>query len=168
MPMTEKPKNTNQYLKTKVLTASPEELQLMLYDGAIRFGEQARVAIENQEIENSYNLIVRAENIILELTNSMKDEIAPETCANMRRLYVYCYEQLVEANVKKTVKPLNNALKVLRHLRETWILLMEKLKEERAGGPNESTALPPTGSETPPDRDDQCFQEIGNTLNVEG
>ncbi len=63
----------NEYLKTKVLTASPEELQLMLYDGAIRFCEQARVAVANKEIENSYNLIVRAENILMELTNAMKD-----------------------------------------------------------------------------------------------
>ena len=166
--MTEKPKNTNQYLKTKVLTASPEELQLMLYDGAIRFGEQARIAIENQEIENSYNLIVRAENIILELTNSMKDEIAPETCANMRRLYVYCYEQLVEANVKKTIEPLNNALKVLRHLRETWILLMEKIKEERAQELTDSSDLPPDQAENPPEIDDLLNHQIGATLNVEG
>ena len=166
--MTDKPKNTNQYLKTKVLTASAEELQLMLYDGAIRFGEQARVAIENQEIENSYNLIVRAENIILELTNSMKDEIAPETCANMRRLYVYCYEQLVEANVKKTIKPLNNALKVLRHVRETWVLLIEKIKEERVREQIDSDALPPARGENPPDSDDPLHQEIGATLNVEG
>jgi len=166
--MTETPKNTNQYLKTKVLTASPEELQLMLYDGAIRFGEQARVAIEKQEIESSYNLIVRVENIVLELTNSMKDEIAPETCANMRRLYVYCYEQLVEANVKKTIEPLNNALKVLRNLRETWILLMEKLIEERAGELNDSTALPPAVGENPPEIDDLLNHPIGATLNVEG
>ena len=158
----------NEYLKTKVLTASPEELQLMLYDGAIRFGEQARVAIENREIENSYNLIVRAENIILELTNSMKDEITPETCTNMRRLYVYCYEQLVEANVKKTIKPLNNALKVLRHVRETWILLMEKIKEERAAEQDDSADLPPAGSETPPEIDDLLNHQIGATLNVEG
>jgi flagellar protein FliS len=160
--------NSNEYLKTKVLTASPEELQLMLYDGAIRFGEQARVAIENREVENSYNLIIRAENIILELTNSMKDEIAPETCANMRRLYVYCYEQLVEANVKKTIEPLDNALKVIRHLRETWILLMEKLKEERAAEQNESNPLPSPQGENHPDSDDHLHQEIGATLNVEG
>ncbi len=166
--MGKKAVNSKQYLKTKVLTASPEELQLMLYDGAIRFGEQARVAIENREIENSYNLIVRAENIILELTNSMKDEIAPETCANMRRLYVYCYEQLVEANVKKTIEPLHNALKVLRHLRETWILLMEKIKEERAAEQIESDPLEPTRDENHPDSDDQLHQEIGATLNVEG
>lgn len=158
----------NEYLKTKVLTASPEELQLMLYDGAIRFGEQARIAIENKEIENSYNLIVRAENIILELTNSMKDEIAPETCANMRRLYIYCYEQLIEANVKKTIEPLENALKVLRHLRETWVLLMEKIIEEHAGEPNDSDAILPTGSEYPPEIDGLLNQQIGATLNVEG
>ena len=158
----------NEYLKTKVLTASPEELQLMLYDGAIRFGEQARVAIENREIENSYNLVVRAENIILEMTRSMKDEIAPETCANMRRLYIYCYEQLIEANVKKTTQPLDNALKVLRHLRETWILLMEKIIEERAGQPSGIDPMQQLTADTPPEIDDLLNQQIGATLNVEG
>lgn len=158
----------NEYLKTKVLTASPEELQLMLYDGAIRFCEQARIAIENQEIENSYNLIVRAENIILEMTNSMKEEIAPETCANMRRLYIYCYEQLIEANIQKKVESLDNALKVLRHLRETWVLLMEKIVAERAGEPIETDADRQGKVDNPPEIDDLLSQELGATLNVEG
>jgi len=166
--MSKKSGNSNEYLKAKVLTASPEELQLMLYDGAIRFGEQARIAIQNREIETSYNLIIRVENILLEMTNSMKDEIAPETCANMRRLYVYCYEQLVEANVKKTIEPLDKALKVLRHLRETWVLLIEKIIEERTGASDDSPPLPPIQPETLADIDDRFYQEIGATLNVEG
>jgi hypothetical protein len=81
---------------------------------------------------------------------------------------VYCYEQLVEANVKKTIEPLNNALKVLRHLRETWILLLEKLKEERVQEQIESDPLPPPQGENHPDSDDHLHQEIGATLNVEG
>jgi flagellar secretion chaperone FliS len=166
--MSAKGPTMNEYLKTKVLTASPEELQLMLYDGAIRFCEQARVAVKNKEIENSYNLIVRAENILLELTNSMKDEIAPETCSNMRRLYIYCYEQLIEANIKKEIEPLDNTLKVLRHLRETWILLMEKLIEERSGDSDTSNAMSQMQAENPPEIDDLLNHQVGATLNVEG
>ena len=71
-------KNTNEYLKTKVLTASPEQLQLMLYDGALRFCEQARLAIENRQIEDSFNALARAEKIVMELCNGMRDEVAPE------------------------------------------------------------------------------------------
>ena len=57
--MDTKPNNTSEYLKTKILTAQPEELQLMLYDGAIRFCEQARESLGNKELENSYNLLTR-------------------------------------------------------------------------------------------------------------
>ncbi len=126
------PNNSNEYLKTKVLTASPEQLQLMLYDGALRFCEQARQAIENHQVEESFNALSRAEKIVLELCNGMRDEIAPETCDNMRRLYVFCYERLVDANLNKAVAPLDEAVGVLRHMRKTWVLLMDKLKTERA------------------------------------
>ncbi|MBN1845280.1 MAG: flagellar export chaperone FliS [Sedimentisphaerales bacterium] len=168
--MTAKNATPNEYLKTKVLTASPEQLQLMLYDGAIRFCEQARCAIEQGEIEGSYNLITRAENIIMELTKSMRDEVAPETCDNMRRLYLYCYEQLVEANTRKDVAPLENALRILRHLRQTWELLMEKIRREQAAGrdssgPSASGQDPPAGAgETL----DPSSLPVGATLNVEG
>ena len=126
--------NSNAYLKTRVLTASPEQLQLMLYDGAIRFCEQARVAIEAKDIEKSYKLITRAEDIVMELTNGLRDDIDPETCANMRNLYIFCYERLVDANLKKELSCLDDAVKVLRHMRETWVLLIEKLQQERCGG----------------------------------
>ena len=125
-------KNTNEYLNTKVLTAAPEQLQLMLYDGAIRFCEQARKAIQENNVEESFRLINRAEKIVLELFNSMKEEIAPETCANMRDLYLFCYDRLVQSNMKKDLTSLDEALRILRHLKETWLMLMEKLKEERA------------------------------------
>lgn len=125
-------KNTNEYLKTKVLTASPEQLQLMLYDGALRFCEQARLAIENRQIEDSFNALARAEKIVMELCNGMRDEVAPETCQNMRRLYLFCYDRLVEANLEKELGPLDEAVRILRHMRQTWLLLMDKLNAERA------------------------------------
>lgn len=122
---------TSKYFKTKVMTASPEELQLMLYDGAIRFCEQAREAIKDKQIEISYNLLTKAENILLEMASSMRDEIAPETCEKMRALYMFCYDRLVTANLKRQIPPVDEALKVLRHIRETWTMLLEKLKEEK-------------------------------------
>ena len=151
--------NTSPYLKTKVLTASPEQLQLMLYDGAIRFCEQARNAIEKKEMENSYKLLTRAENILMELCNSMREDVAPETCANMRRLYLFCYNRLVTANIEKQLKPVDETLKILRHLRETWIMLMEKLQNEKTSQQSHD----PT-----PNPDDLLAQEIGATISCQG
>jgi len=165
--MDHKTNTPNEYLKTKVLTASQEQLQLMLYDGAIRFCEQARNAIENKQIEKSYNLIVKAEKIVMEMCNSMRDEVAPETCANMRRLYIFCYEKLVDANLKKETKSLDEALQVLRHLRDTWIMVMEKAQKEKAQNaePPAPAAPPPTAAPNTPALD---YQQIGANINFEG
>ncbi len=160
--MTQQKPSSNAYLETKVMTASPEQLQLMLYDGAIKFCEQASEAIKTKNIEESFNLITKAENIIMELNNSMKDEYAPEACANMRRLYLFCYDRLVTANLKKDLKALSEAIEVLRQLRETWLMLIEKLKEERSeeasGQEPELQMSTPSGPR----------EEIGATINFEG
>ena len=162
--MDQKTNTTHEYLKTKVLTANQAQLQLMLYDGAIRFCEQARPAVKEQEIEKSYTLITKAQKIVLELSNSMREEFAPEACANMRRLYLFCYDRLVEANLKKELKPLEEALKVLRHLRQTWIMVMEKEQQEKTQQPDSAACQ--TEAESPPA--EFAEQQVGANINFEG
>jgi flagellar protein FliS len=128
--MTHKP--AAQYLKTQVMTASPEMLQLMLWDGAIRFAEQGRQAILKKEIEASYNALLRAQKIIMEMNTSLKHEVAPELCRNLAGLYTFIYRKLVKANTSKVVVHVDEALEIMRHQRETWVMLMEKLSEARA------------------------------------
>ena len=155
----------NKYLQAKVLTASPEQLQLMLYDGCIRFCEQARTAMQEKQIENSYKLLSRAEAIILELCNSMREEIAPEPCANMRRLYLFCYERLVTANMKKDLPALDEALSILRDLRQTWILLLEELKTQN----NDSLDSEPEPAPAQAAASADTFQQpVGATINFQG
>ena len=134
----------NEYLKTRVLTAPPEQLQLMLYDGAIRFCEQARQAIEQRQVEQGYQLLCKAQKIVTELMVSLRDEYAPETCDNMRRLYLFCYERLTEANMKREIPPIDEALEVLKHIRETWSMLIDKLKQETAAAQPAPAATAPT------------------------
>jgi len=148
----------NQYQKTKILTASPEQLQLMLYDGVIRFYEQARETIQAQKIEESYLLLSKAEKIVLELCHSMREELAPDTCAKMKALYMFCYERLVNANLKKEIPPLEEALDILRHMRQTWLLLMEKLAEEKSE--NQPAPAAVGGYDGSP--------ELGATVNFQG
>lgn len=119
----------NPYLRNAVLTARPEQLQLMLYDGAIRFASQAREAIEKREIENSFNLLSRAQNIVREMENGLRHEVAPELCSQMASLYRFVFGKLVDANVNKDIQALDDALKVLRHQRETWAILADKVQK---------------------------------------
>ena len=126
------PQGAQNYLKTRVFTATPEQLQLMLYDGAIRFAEQARPALAKKDLETSYDMISRAQKIITELQCSLKHDLAPDLCGNLASLYNYVFRKLVEANVEHKVESLDEALRILRYQRDTWALLMEQLGKQKA------------------------------------
>src|SRR5205807_6185566 len=93
------------YLRSKVLTATPEQLQLMLYDGAIRFAEQAKAGLHKKDFEASYNAISRAQKIIAELSSSLKHDLAPELCVKLSSLYNFVYRKLMDANVDHVPEP---------------------------------------------------------------
>lgn len=127
------PQAAQNYLRTKVLTATPEQLQLMLFDGAIRFGQQARVALADRNWEQSYTLISRVQKIVTELNASLKHDVSPELCGKLASLYNYAFRKLIEANVGHKVDALDEALKVLGYQRETWAMLLQQLAQKKAG-----------------------------------
>src|SRR5438552_729750 len=120
------------YLRTKVLTATPEQLQLMLYDGAIRFSEQAKVSLAKKDFEQSYTAISRAQKIITELSCSLKHDLAPELCGKLSSLYNFVYRKLLEANIEHNVESIDDALSILRYQRQTWAMLLEELGKKKA------------------------------------
>jgi flagellar secretion chaperone FliS len=128
--MSQKP--GTQYLKTQIMTASPEALQLMLWDGAIRFAEQGKDAILKKDIEGSYRLLMRSQKIIMEMVSSLRHDVHPELCKNLAALYTFIHRRLVDANVQKDVKAVDEAVELMRHQRQTWVMLMDKLSQERA------------------------------------
>ena len=126
------PQVAQNYLRTQVLTATPEQLQMMLYDGAIRFAEQARPALQAKNWEVSYNMISRAQRIIAELISSLRPDLAPELCGKLAGLYNYVYRQLIDANINHKIEPLDEAIKILRYQRETWAMLLSQLGKQKA------------------------------------
>jgi flagellar secretion chaperone FliS len=120
------------YLRAKVMTATPEQLQLMLYDGAIRFAEQARRALDEKNFEQSYTLISRAQKIITELTSSLRPQVAPEMCGKLASLYNYIYRKLIDANIHHTTDALDEAINLLKFQRETWSMLLHQLGQQKA------------------------------------
>ncbi len=107
------------YKKTQVSTASQGELIVMLFDGAIRFTNQAKDFIEAQDFANANEKIVRTENIISELISSLDMEVG-EMAQNLYQLYTFVYEHLVQANIKKDPSLLDEVLGLLMDLRDTW------------------------------------------------
>lgn len=131
------PQGPNPYLRTKILTASPEELRLMLLDGAMKFSKQARKHLDREkpDFENAYENLMRAQKIVLELSTSMKEEVDPDLVTKLSALYTYIYRLLVDASVEHRVEPLDEAIKLLGYERQTWSMLMEKNAVERGTTP---------------------------------
>lgn len=107
-----------QYNNSKVLTASPAELTLMLYDGAIKFCNIAMVAAEQRNIEKAHINIIKTEKIIehLQVTLDMKYPVAED----FDRVYTYLLKRLREANAKKDKMILEEVCNHIRSMRDTW------------------------------------------------
>lgn len=124
--------NVNPYLRTKIMTASPEELRLLLYEGAIKFIRQARDGIAKSDHEAAYNGIIRAQKIVLELSTSLNHQVAPELCGKLSALYTYIYRLLVDANLQHDPAKADEAIKLLEYEKETWQMLISKLSDDPA------------------------------------
>lgn len=118
-----------QYNNSKVLTASPAELTLMLYEGAIKFNNIAIMAIEKKDIEKAHNNIVKVERIINEFRATLDSKY--EVSKDFDRVYVYMLQRLFEANIKKDPEILEEVNTHLRSMRDTWKQVMEANKVKR-------------------------------------
>ena len=116
------------YQNSKILTASPAELTLMLYEGAIKFCNIAIMAIEEGDTEKASYNIIKAENIINEFLSTLNYKY--EVAKDFEIVYRYINERLVEANIKKEVEPLEEALTHLRDMRNNWKEIMKVAKKD--------------------------------------
>ncbi len=106
------------YANNRVLTATPAELTLMLYEGAIKFCNMAIDAVEKQDILKAHTNIVKVENIISEFQATL-DHRYP-VAKDFDNIYSYLQQRLVDANVKKDKEILEEILGHLRTMRDTW------------------------------------------------
>ena len=121
----------NPYLRNQVMSARPEQLRLMLFDGAIRFLAAARKGLEQKNYDVSYTNISKAQKIVLELTNSLNREVMPEVTEKLSALYTYVYRLLIDASTRRDTEPLDEAVKLIRYERETWAMLIEKAGDKQ-------------------------------------
>ena len=117
------------YQNSKVMTASPAELTLMLYDGAIKFANIALSAIENNDIEKAHNNIRKADAIIEELQCTLNHKYP--VADDFDKVYSYLRDSLMWANIKKDKDILNECLEHMHTMRDTWVQVM---KNNKAGG----------------------------------
>ena len=112
-----------QYNNNKVLTASPAELTLMLYEGAIKFCNIAIMGIEQNDIQKAHDNIMKTQRIIEEFQITLNHDYA--VSEDFDRIYNYLLRRLREANMKKDKEILEEVLEHLRSMRDTWKQVMK-------------------------------------------
>lgn len=122
MPLPNAYAQFNKYNTEKIMNASPGELTLLLYEGAIKFCNMAKLGIEHKDIQKAHKNIVKTEDIIhyLRETLNMKYPVAQ----HFENIYVYLERRLVEANTTKDAAILEEICTHLRSLRQTWLEVM--------------------------------------------
>jgi len=110
----------NAYTEASVLTASPGQLVVMLYDGAIRFLSQATTAMNDGSRERTRDRLRRAEAIIDELNYTLDMERGGEIAVQLRSIYLFCKRQLRDANLRSDPKRIEGVSRLLVDLRESW------------------------------------------------
>jgi len=116
----------SQYKENSIYTSTPEELVLMLYNGLVKFIMQAQSAIEEKNYEKANEALKRAQDIVIhfQCTLDMKYEISKD----LVKLYDYMYKRLIDANIKKDKRVLQDLLTIAKELRDTWTKAMKLAK----------------------------------------
>ena len=118
------------YKRQQVMTATPEALTLMLYNGAIRFMNEGAEAVQAKNFEQANTSLQKAQNIISEFRLTLKMEY--EISHQLLPLYNYVYDCLVEANMKSSVEKIEEARGIITELRDAWAQAMKKARTEKS------------------------------------
>jgi flagellar protein FliS len=123
-------KGYNAYQKNSVNFASKEQLLLMLVEGAVKFSKIAKNALEEKDNKKAHENLVKTQNIFYELMVTLDVDKGGEWAENLMRIYDFIIYQLVQANVKKDVKILNETIPLIEDIRDTWNEAYKKSKIE--------------------------------------
>lgn len=114
------------YGNNKVLTASPRELTLLLYEGAIKFCNIAIIGVEHNDIQKVHTNLKKAQAIIEELRSTLNHKYP--VAKDFDKIYEYIYSLLVDANISKKTEDIEAALVEIRGMKDTWKQVMQKTK----------------------------------------
>ena len=116
------------YKRQQIMTATPEALTLMLYNGCLKFMGEGKEAIEAKQYEQANTSLQKAQQIISEfrITLNMDYDISHQ----LMPLYNYCYDRLVEGNMKSDSALVQEAIDIIKELRDAWVLAMKKARQD--------------------------------------
>lgn len=117
------------YGTNKVTTATPAELTLMLYEGAIKFCNIAKMAMEQSDIEKANLNMQKAKNIIVELRSTLNFDYP--VAKDFDNIYAFIFDRMVQANINKDPAIVEEILVQLRDIRDIWKKVMKAAKDPR-------------------------------------
>lgn len=116
-----------QYANNKIMTASPAELTLMLYEGAIKFSNLAVMAIEEKDVEKAHKNIMKVQRIIEEFRYTLDHKYT--VAEDFDRVYKYLLTRLLDANLSKDKEIMEEVTEHLRSMRDNWKEVMKRAKQ---------------------------------------
>jgi len=123
----------NPYFEQVILSASPIELVLLMYQKAIASVADARLHLREGRIRERGRAISQTHAILAELLVSLDVDKAPELGRNLRNLYCYMQQRLLDANFRQTDAPLEEVNRLLKTLGDSWVEVSEKLGKNYSG-----------------------------------
>jgi flagellar protein FliS len=119
------------YRKVVATTQTPGELLLALYGGLFRFLKQARLCTESKQHARAAELASKARAIIFELDIALDHEAFPELCRNLTGVYGFCLDRLLAVSRERTVKPIDEVIRVLSPLYQAWEVAVPQAQREQ-------------------------------------
>lgn len=129
------------YLTTEVMTATPQKLQLMLIEAALRLGQQTIDHWEKGEDEAAGDALIRCQQIITELLCGLRPEVDSELVRRVASVYLFIFRSLSMAHLERDAKKVSEAMSVLEVERETWREVCTKLGTRRDDIATDSESL---------------------------
>ena len=123
------------YQENRIEGSSQGEMIILLYEGCIRFMNEAIVFIEENKIQDAHNKIIKAQRIINELMVTLDFEAGGEIAQNLYNLYDFIMNELIKANIKKEKEGLYNSIEVMQELLDAWRIV---IKEAQANAQKQS------------------------------
>lgn len=123
------------YKENSIMTASPGEITLMLFEGCWKFLKKAKIALDERNIQESSNNLIKAQNIVIELMDSL--DFNYEISHNLFKVYEFVYHELVEINITKDAERIVPIIDIMYGYYETWKEVVKKDRIEKhmdAGG----------------------------------
>ncbi len=121
-----------EYLETKILTATPHQLHLMVIDGAIRHATSAEVALLSSDFARAEEQLSRANQFVAELIAGLDSAQQPDLVDRLKSVFIFVQRTLAEAERRRDPRRIADSLAVLRLHRQTWLDLGAKLSQEAA------------------------------------